>query len=632
MKECAKWLGRIIIIAVLLNLVIELISRKSIGELAAYLTGSFAVFLLNTCLVAVPFAIVFLTRRKVFACILLSVFWAAMGIVNGVLLIFRTTPFTAADLRLVKYAVNIATTYFTWYQLIFIAVAAAAAVVFCVFAWKFSPVSQERIRWGLGTGMAAGTVLAVLIFTEAAMSTGLVAVRFGNIGQAYKDYGFAYCFSNSLFNTGISKPEDYDEETVEAIRHEELVPENTYEISGDHQPNIIMVQLESFFDPSLWKNNPVNYDPIPFFHQLQENYPGGYLTVPSVGAGTANTEFEVITAMNLDFFGPGEYPYKTVLKKTSCESLAFDLKNLGYTAHAIHNNEGTFYDRNHVFSQLGFDTFTPIEYMNGVERNAVGWCKDKILTEHILKALDSTDTPDFVYTISVQGHGKYPNFPYYCSQIRDMDAFIRSLVNRLRIRQEPTVLVLYGDHLPGFEWSEDEMKNNSLYQTEYVIWNNLNLPVVKKDVESYQLGAHVLDLLNIHEGTMIRFHQNYFKDESADEDAYLADMKTLEYDILYGDHQVYGGESPYKATDLQMGIDPIVVQDVVYNDSNILIYGENFTPFSKVCVDGKAMETSFVWPELIIAKEVPERKAESGEISVWQIGRDKIPLGKAVEK
>ena len=213
-----------------------------------------------------------------------------------------------------------------------------------------------------------------------------------------------------------------------------------------------------------------------------------------------------------------------------------------------------------------------------------------------------------------------------------MDAFIRSLVNRLRIRQEPTVLVLYGDHLPGFEWSEDEMKNNSLYQTEYVIWNNLNLPVVKKDVESYQLGAHVLDLLNIHEGTMIRFHQNYFKDESADEDAYLADMKTLEYDILYGDHQVYGGESPYKATDLQMGIDPIVVQDVVYNDSNILIYGENFTPFSKVCVDGKAMETSFVWPELIIAKEVPERKAESGEISVWQIGRDKIPLGKAVEK
>ena len=36
--------------------------------------------------------------------------------------------------------------------------------------------------------------------------------------------------------------------------------------------------------------------------------------VPSVGAGTANTEFEVLTGMNMRFFGPGEYPYKTVVK------------------------------------------------------------------------------------------------------------------------------------------------------------------------------------------------------------------------------------------------------------------------------------------------------------------------------
>ena len=51
-------------------------------------------------------------------------------------------------------------------------------------------------------------------------------------------------------------------------------------------------------------------DPIPNFRKLMEQYSSGYLWVPSVGAGTANTEFEVITGMNLDFFGPGEYPYK----------------------------------------------------------------------------------------------------------------------------------------------------------------------------------------------------------------------------------------------------------------------------------------------------------------------------------
>ncbi len=45
--------------------------------------------------------------------------------------------------------------------------------------------------------------------------------------------------------------------------------------------------------------------------QVVSDYSSGYFKVPSVGAGTANTEFEVLTGMNLRYFGPGEYPYKT---------------------------------------------------------------------------------------------------------------------------------------------------------------------------------------------------------------------------------------------------------------------------------------------------------------------------------
>ena len=106
-------------------------------------------------------------------------------------------------------------------------------------------------------------------------------------------------------------------------------------------------------------------------------------------------------------------------------------------------------------------------------------------------------------------------------------------------------------------------------------------------------------------------------------------MKTLEYDILYGDREVYGGESPYQSTNLKMGIDDIVIDQVVYNDSNVLVYGENFTPYSRICFDGKAVETTFVWPELIIAKNVQEKKMKDSELSVWQIGRDKVPLGES---
>ena len=61
-----------------------------------------------------------------------------------------------------------------------------------------------------------------------------------------------------------------------------------------------------------------------------KEYSSGYYKVPSVGAGTANTEFETITGMSLHLFGPGEYPYKSILRRLLAKSVPYVLKNLGY--------------------------------------------------------------------------------------------------------------------------------------------------------------------------------------------------------------------------------------------------------------------------------------------------------------
>ncbi|MBK5262794.1 MAG: LTA synthase family protein [Peptostreptococcaceae bacterium] len=147
--------------------------------------------------------------------------------------------------------------------------------------------------------------------------------------------------------------------------------------------NIIMVQLESFFDPTTLKDVTFSGDPIPNFRKLQESGSSGYITVPSVGAGTANTEFEVMSGMNTRLFGPGEYPYKSVLKDKTTETMAYDLKNPGYSTHAIHNHRGDFYGRNIVFPNLGFDTFTPVEYMNNITKTPKNYEQDKVLTGEI---------------------------------------------------------------------------------------------------------------------------------------------------------------------------------------------------------------------------------------------------------
>ena len=142
---------------------------------------------------------------------------------------------------------------------------------------------------------------------------------------------------------------------------------------------------------------------------LKENYPSGYLTVPTFGAGTANTEFEVITGMNIDYFGTGEYPYNTVLKEKTCETLANNLRAHGYYSTAIHNNTATFYDRNLVFANMGFDRFVSSDFMSDLEYTSVGWVKDNCMVKEIEKALSSTVETDLVYAISVQPHGKYPD-------------------------------------------------------------------------------------------------------------------------------------------------------------------------------------------------------------------------------
>ncbi len=627
MKHLWKWLGALTITALAVNIIIEFASRKSLSSLAGYALGNPLVFLMNTLLVLAPFLWVFFVRRKYFAAVVTAFCWIAAGIANGVLLMFRTTPFTATDFRLVKYALALLTTYLTWPQILLGLAAILLATALVVLIFRKAPADARPVNLTQSACVAAVGLAVIWGSLNLAMMSGLVAVHFGNIGQAYQAYGFPYCFANSLFNTGIARPDDYDREVVAELESTALKPEKLYSLENNKTPNIIMVQLESFFDPTLWQRNPVREDPIPFFRYLVQDYPSGYLSVPSVGAGTANTEFECITGMNLDFFGPGEYPYKTVLQKTSCESMAFTMRTLGYRAHAIHNNEGTFYDRHKVFSQLGFETFTPIEYMDRIERNPTGWCRDEVLVDEIFKALDSTVGQDFIYTISVQGHGKYPSFEYYCEQIHDMDRFIKKLVYRLARRREPTVLVLYGDHLPGFEWTAEEMKNRSLYQTQYVIWNNLDLPDVKRDLEAYQLTSQVLNLLNIHEGTMPRFHQHYLKRSSAEREDYLEAMELLEYDILYGKQEVYGGVCPFEATKLEMGTVPILQKEAVHQSGRILVYGENFNQYSVICVDGKPAETVLVSSDCLTADD--ELWDPDKEITVQQIGRDKISLGVA---
>ena len=112
------------------------------------------------------------------------------------------------------------------------------------------------------------------------------------------------------------------------------------------KPNILFVQLESYFDVDNAEFFTTSEDACPNLHEMYKKYSTGYFKVPSVGAGTANTEFEVLTGMNLRYFGPGEYPYKTYAEGTYVRRVRqqhwahWDMEHM-----RLHNNGGNFYSR-----------------------------------------------------------------------------------------------------------------------------------------------------------------------------------------------------------------------------------------------------------------------------------------------
>lgn len=598
---------------------IEAISRHSFTEAWDFMTGRPLVFAYNAALIFTTSLIVYLFRRRCFLRVFLCMFWLLLGIINGVILATRVTPFTGPDLHLLTDGMALLEKYLPkWGVIVALIVLGFFALTLFGLILKGPKFKGKlKYRWNIPLVLAGFLVFAGL--TQLALEKRVLSNYFGNIAFAYEDYGYPYCLGVTIFDTGITCPRDYSEGEIKRIENtEKNLPETK---DGDH-PNIIFLQLESFFDPKLVDYLEMSEDPIPVFRKLMKEYTSGYYKVPSVGAGTANTEFESITGMSLHYFGPGEYPYKSILKETTCESAPYILKDLGYSTHAIHNNEANFYGRRSIFPNLGFDTFTSAEYMPEEEdKNPLGWTRDRVLTEEIIKCLDSTENqPDYVYTISVQGHGSYPEEPeleepeitvtgspteaknnqweYYVNQIREMDNFVKELTDALEKYPEDVILVMYGDHLPTMDLTVEDVKNRYLFQTQYVMWDNFGLE--KKDVNlaAYQMAAEVLDRVGIHEGTIFRYHQARRNTKN-----YQVDLETLQYDLLYGERYSYEGEKPFKRTKMRLGIYDTTLDGISLVsawDHTYRITGTNFTPSSQVKLNGEWYDTVYVNPTTLM--------------------------------
>ena len=744
MQCLGKWMQPIIkvvkipfigylLLACVLNVLLEVLSRHSLTKAIAFIAESPTVFFYNAFIIFVTLSLVLFAKRRVFATIFVCAVWVISAFANFIVLFFRTTPFSAIDVLMIRNVMTMLDKYMTEWQMVLSVIGIVLVIALLVYLYIRLPKIKHKRHPFRASAYVIMCGFLIWTLTKVAVQTQTVSDNFGNLAYAYNDYGFAYCFSNSIIDVGIGKPKDYNEEaikeivkdleydksevvfvteeqaqeqqelartealgnqettateqeidvvdhtsnaeedvTVESGTTEAMAEENTgaksqteesahsiseredelhyykNEVATVENPNIIVIQLESIFDTKYMKDFVVSEDPMPTYSRLKNKFSSGLFTVPAVGAGTANTEFEVQTGISTSFFGAGEYPFKTVMTDTTCGSMGYDLKRLGYATAGFHNNDATFYERYKDYANLGFDSFSGMEHMYMLNYTPRGWAKDDVLDDLMLERMEQTEGRDYITTISVQAHGRYPKkythtltdvncsftgqyandsekrvaWKYYINMCRETDNMIASLIYKLEQLNEPTVLFMYGDHLPALNLEETDLDGIGLYETEWVMWDNIGLDVERKDIAAYQASTYIFNRLNLKGGLAQSFHNKYMDME--DQEKYMDMLEMLAYDTLYGQHYAYDGVNPFPTANMTMGLREIVVSGYEIQEDQVFIYGNAFNEFSEVYIDGKSVETQYVnYQTLSVSLE----EFESGEeLYIAQAGEDHVVL------
>ncbi len=617
-----------------LNVVIELLGRSSLFALLTHIIYHPIFFLNNILILALTLSISLFFRRKALARTVVSALWLAVGVANFVVLSYRITPFSAIDMFIFNFNLDFIKKYANLPRILACAVLLVAVVAYVVLIYRrFAPTAPMTKMGGI---LIAGLLLLVVGLNQVFFFLDYFEPRISDMQGAYDQFGVVSCFTRSAMERGIDQPDEYSEEVVDEVL--EALPEE--EVSPEIIPNVVVVQLESFFDPSLLCDTSFSENPIPMYSQLMAECSSGALFVPVVGAGTANTEFEVLTGMSVDYFGTGEYPYETVLQERSCESVAYHLKSLGYHTTAMHNNTATFYHRNLVYPNLGFDTFISSEFMAKTTTTPQGWIKDECLTGEITEVLTTTAEPDFIFAVSVQGHGPFPTelsealdiqvtsspfdealetqLEYYVNQLYEMDCFVAELLEACENLDEPTIVVLYGDHIPSLNFTASDLTPGDNYQTSYIIWANYQLPVVKEDLHTYQLYSQVLEMMEVDCGVLTRLHQS----ASGDVD-YLEQLELLQYDMLYGEEFYADGIAP-QPVQMTMGLLELTLEEYWLEGDDCYFRGSEFTDSSQIFVDDDPVDTLLMADGTLQVEAKDMRQGDT--ITVRQVSKNGTEL------
>ncbi len=419
----------------------------------------------------------------------------------------------------------------------------AWVVVFLVVKHKPLPLTW-RVVGGLVLLCSMALVNNTLLSNRAINRELLVIGNVLNPLNQFNAKGFVYQFIYTWNTEKITKPQGYDEQRIEAVMAEYAPADDTD--ANQKSPHLFLILGEAFTEMPL---SPVlsfqGYDdPLRNYKTIKAESAAGNLIVANVGGGTADTEFDMLTGINVRQFR--RVPYGNLLITKPQNAMPRVLSELGYSTHATHLGYPWFYNRQNVFPYLGFDQFTSVSDIdNLVEKGMYAredLTYDRVMEDFNTHVAQNPNNPLFSFVITIQNHGPYPdkygtdvaqnfnstvNFSpedvnalsnYFLGMV-DMDRELGRFIDAFRESPEPVVVAYFGDHLPLLSQDVYDAllpkdgegvlaKDLAMNRTPYFVWANDAAKAVvgdsaemlqNQEMSAFYFGAALLDYLGYNE-------------------------------------------------------------------------------------------------------------------------------------
>lgn len=435
------------------------------------------------------------------------------GFANYFVVQFRGNPIVPWDFLSLGTALSVADNYefvFTWKIVLSLSV---FWMMILILAKSSVRIRKWRIR-------VPGMILSAALLSGylAAIQNPDVQTLFGmdktlfTLNVMYRNNGIAGGFLGNLQYLNLKEPDGYSvKAAIETAGIQENMDEAAHETEDSAvYPNIIVIMNEAFSDLSVWGEYAANQEVMPFFRSLQKEGIGGELYVSVKGGNTANSEYEFLTGDTMAFLPAGCVPYQQYLN-TEMPGLTSHLKKLGYQTLAIHPYNRSGWDRDAVYEYFGFDEYLDKNAFDNPYRMR-GYISDRSAFEKIAEQfqLKEEGRPMFVFEVTMQNHGGYskenPDFhtyiefeglknktlsvtstEKYLTLMNETDKALQELIQYFESQDEPTVVLMFGDHQPSDYITNaiqrvcGKIQGSSLeeqqkgYRVPFAIWSNQGL-------------------------------------------------------------------------------------------------------------------------------------------------------------